>query len=281
MNHPFVSIIVPCYNQSHFLDEALQSVLDQTYKNWECIIINDGSPDNAEAVAQKWCQKDNRFNYVFQENGGLCSARNLGILKAIGEFILPLDADDKIAPIYVEKAMEAFEHDDSLKVVYCKGEKFGEETGNWDLPSFSRSILARQNLIFCSAFFKKRDWELVGGYDVRMVYGLEDWEFWIAILKNGGEVKRLDEVGFFYRVKQNSMVRNLSKENREELINYLNIKHADFFVGELGSFFQLINILDQNKNEYEANLKNKKFVIDLFCVTFFGFSIFGLYNIKN
>ena len=74
-----VSIIVPCYNQAHFLDEALQSVLSQTYTNWECIIVNDGSPDNTENIAEKWLAVDSRFKYIKKDNGGLSSARNIGI----------------------------------------------------------------------------------------------------------------------------------------------------------------------------------------------------------
>ena len=63
-----VSIIVPCYNQSHFLSETLQSVLNQTYIHWECIIVNDGSPDNTEAVAKIWCDKHSRISYIYKEN---------------------------------------------------------------------------------------------------------------------------------------------------------------------------------------------------------------------
>lgn len=94
--HPKVSIIVPCYNQAQFLDEALQSVLDQTYTNWECIIVNDGSPDHTEEVAQKWAAKEARFVYLKKENGGVSSARNAGIEKAKGDFIQFLDSDDCI-----------------------------------------------------------------------------------------------------------------------------------------------------------------------------------------
>ena len=82
-----VSIIVPCYNQAQYLPETLQSVLDQTYTNWECIIVNDGSPDATEAVAQEWCEKDHRFIYLKKENGGLSSARNAGLKIAKGDYI--------------------------------------------------------------------------------------------------------------------------------------------------------------------------------------------------
>ena len=76
------------------MDEALESVLEQSYLNWECIIVNDGSTDNTDIVASNWLQKDQRFRYIYQKNAGLSCARNTGIKNANGEFILPLDADE-------------------------------------------------------------------------------------------------------------------------------------------------------------------------------------------
>lgn len=275
MNNSLVSIIVPCYNQAQYLQEALQSVLDQTYENWECIVVNDGSVDNTEEVAQKWASKDSRFVYLKKENGGLSNARNAGIEVAQGEFILPLDADDKIARNYVDLAMESFKADSSLKVVYSKAEKFGDQNGPWNLKPFSLEGLTQDNMIFCSAFFKKRDWQLVGGYDPKMIYGLEDFEFWISILKKGGNVKCLDDIGFYYRIKSDSMVKRMSKEEIKQIFEYLSIKHADFYVNQYGSFVALNNKFKQERNQFSAKLKSKKFVIDLFCRTFFGFSVFG------
>ena len=114
-----VSIIVPCYNQAYFLSEALESVLNQTYSNWECIIVNDGSPDNTKTVASKWCDKDKRFNYVEKKNGGLSSARNAGIAISKGEYILPLDADDIIHESFLSKLVPVLENDDALASVSC------------------------------------------------------------------------------------------------------------------------------------------------------------------
>lgn len=269
MNNTQVSIIVPCYNQAQYLDEALQSVLEQTYTNWECIIINDGSPDDTEEVAKRWIEKDSRFKYVYQENGGLSSARNAGISIAQGEYILPLDADDKIAPNYISLAVQSFQEDVSLKVVYCKAEKFGVEAGLWQLPPFSIYDLCRFNMIFCSAIFKRKDWELVGGYDVTMIYGLEDWEFWIAVLKNGGNVKCLDLIGFYYRIRKNSMTRRINLEHRRFLENYVVKKHIDFFSLNYDDLneFRKINI---------ENLKSEKYVLNLFTKMFFGFKLFKL-----
>ncbi|WP_445736798.1 glycosyltransferase family 2 protein [Mariniflexile sp.] len=269
-----VSIIVPCYNQAQYLDEALESVLSQTYENWECIIVDDGSPDNTNEIVQKWVEKEARFIYLKKENGGLSSARNAGISKANGEFILPLDADDKIGADYVTLAIEAFELDTSLKVVYCQAKMFGIEESIVGLKPFSLYDLSKKNMIFCSALYRKKEWEIVKGYDDRMIYGLEDWEFWIAILKNGGGVKCLDYLGFYYRIKPNSMLKELNKKRENLMLQYISVKHADFFVKHLGSSIELYNHLEITKNIYRRKIKSKKFAIDVFCNTFFGFTIF-------
>ena len=212
MNTPLVSVVVPCFRQGKYLSEALQSVLDQTYQNWECIVVNDGSPDNTEEIAAGWIKKDDRFKYLYQENSGVSSARNTGIAHSKGEYILPLDADDKISAEYIEKAVEAFHQSPELTLVYCEAEKFGKESGRWNLAPFSLYTMSRKNVIFCSALYKKKDWERVGGYDVKMSAGIEDWEFWIALLKDGGKTKKLDFTGFYYRITNNSRTALCRKE---------------------------------------------------------------------
>lgn len=267
-----VSIIVPCYNQAQYLDECLQSVLNQSYSNWECIIVNDGSPDDTEEMALRWLESDFRFKYIFKENSGLSSTRNYGIQQAKGEFILPLDADDKIAKDYLTQALLEFDKDQTLKVVYSKAEKFGEESGIWYLPAFDISKLGLYNMIFCSALYRKIDWERVGGYDVNMVLGLEDWEFWIALLKNGGNVCQLNNIGFYYRIKEKSRHVDLKISDKEELYNYLSVKHADFYVKHQGSFITLNAEIEKLKKM--RIIKGRKKVLNLFCETFFGFHLF-------
>jgi glycosyltransferase involved in cell wall biosynthesis len=273
MNNVKVSIIVPCYNQAQYLPEALQSVFDQKYENWECIIVNDGSPDHTEEVAQEWVSKDSRFIYLYKENGGLSSARNAGIAIAKGEFILPLDADDRIGKDYTSLAMKAFQDDESLKLVYCKADKFGEESGSWDLPDFSLFNLARRNMIFCSAFYRKQEWERVEGYDINMIYGLEDWEFWISILKNGGEVKCLVEVGFYYRVKSISMAKGINSEEVKFSKDYVSKKHIDFILSNY-------DILNFNRKDLIINLHSEKFIINLFTRKFLGIRLFNIKDVS-
>lgn len=202
--NPLISVIVPCYNQAQYLDECLQSVLDQTYQNWGCIIVNDGSPDRTEEIALQWTAKDPRFQYLKKENGGLSSARNAGIEMAKGEWILPLDCDDKIGLKYIELASLHFT--DNNGIIYSEAAFFGILEKTWNLPSYDPEKIFFENQIYCSAFFRKSDWKLIEGYDENLKAGREDWEFWINLLSNTTrKVVRIDYLGFFYRRKEQSM----------------------------------------------------------------------------
>ena len=272
MNNPLVSVIVPCYNQAQFLSEALESVLLQTYTNWECIIVNDGSADNTEKVAKNWLKKDDRIKYISKKNEGVSKARNIAIENAVGEFILPLDADDKISKRYIELALNEFIKNKNLKVVYCEAEYFGDKKGKIDLKPFTLANLSNKNMIFCTALYRKSDWKRVFGYDDLMVVGLEDWEFWISILKKDGEVKKINYLGFFYRIKNNSRNRSFSFKQRKILYDYLSIKHPDFFIEYNGNFFDLkLEILTKDKQ-----LKSKKHALKLLFKSLFGTKTFKL-----
>lgn len=253
--NPLISVIVPCYNQAQYLDECLQSVLDQTYQDWECIIVNDGSPDHTEQIAKKWVEKDSRFKYLYKENGGLSSARNAGIREAKGEWVLPLDADDKIGDQYMELAEKEFIKNPTI--VYCEAVFFGDKSERWELGDFSFHGLAVTNIIFCSAFYKKDRWLEVNGYDENLVYGLEDWDFWIALLKKGGLVTKINKICFYYRVKFESMIKNLDSKKRKFSIDYISNKHSEFFIFQLGNFSELLSF----KYKYEEIIQNKSYKI--------------------
>ena len=272
------SVIVPCYNQASFLDEALSSVLKQSFTDWECIIINDGSTDNTADIASQWITKDSKYKYIEQENRGVCNARNRAISIAKGTFILPLDADDKITEDYLKLAFDAFTEDPELKLVYCYAQLFGKEEREWKLPEFSLANLAHENMIFSSALFKRDDWKEIGGYDEEMRVGWEDWEFWISLLKKGGRVKRIDKTCFYYRIRQDSRNSIIKGNKAKQLYNYLSIKHADFFVDQFGSFFELRSQPEKMEKHHQLQLQSEKYVIDLFFKTFLGFTLFGKYK---
>ena len=275
-NTPLISIVVSCYNQAPYIDEALNSVLNQTYQGWECIIVNDGSTDETEDVISKWLKKDDRFQYINSTNKGVSNARNIGIEKAIGTYILPLDGDDMLGAKYAELALSEFQKHPDLKVVYCEAEKFGTETGTWELPNYSLDKLRFVNMIFCSAIFRKEDWNSIDGYDTNMIHGLEDWEFWISLLKNGGKVKRIEYVGFFYRIKEKSRQANLNSNTSENelMCAYISKKHADFYINHLGSFQKSYKEYSSLKKSYNKLSKSRKMIANLFFKTFFGFKIF-------
>jgi len=279
MNVPVFSIIVHCYKHAHYLPEALDSVLSQSFSDWECIIVDDGSPDNTEEIATKWEQRNGRFKLLQIENGGLSNARNQGINIARGEFILPLDADDKIAPDYLEKALPLFNESPSVKVVYGHARYFGAKDELWKLLDFDLKSLATKNMIYCSAIFRKKDWKKVGGYDVQMKYGFEDWEFWIAILKNGGEVRKLDSVCFYYRIAEGSMLRSMTESGQNELFNYMSAKHSDFYIEQLGNFQQLAKERYEAETRMKSLLKSNKWALNTLCKNLFGFRPFK--NLDN
>lgn len=224
-----VSVIVPCYNQAPYLAECLQSVLDQHYTDWECIIMDDGSSDGSAGIAKEFCKKDTRFRYYAQRNAGVAVARNQAISKSRGEFILPLDGDDRISPPYLFQAVELFGKDKALKLVYCQAAFFGAVQRKWDLPKFGMKAMLRDNIIFCTALFRRSDFIQTGGYKPEMKFGWEDWDFWLTLLEDGARVARLEGTWFHYRIRQESRNNSLSDEHAALMLNLLYQNHRELF----------------------------------------------------
>jgi glycosyltransferase involved in cell wall biosynthesis len=210
MKNALVSIIVPCYNQSEFLNDCLSSVLRQTYVNWECWVVNDGSTDDFDDRITQWILLDKRIKKLSKPNGGLSSARNFGINHSTGQLILPLDADDMICPNYVKACVNHFHENTETKLIFGRAIKFGTENGEWRLPKYSFKRLLENNSIFCTAMYKKEFWKNIGGYDENMKEGWEDWDFWIRLLQNEDGVFQDDNILFYYRTKTNSMIKNFA-----------------------------------------------------------------------
>lgn len=229
INQPLVSVIVPCYNQATYLAETLDSVLAQTYTNWECIIVDDGSIDNPQKIAELYVQKDQRFTFIRQENQGPSVARNNGIHVSKGQFILPLDSDDIIASTYIEKAVGVFAQDKTIKLVYCKAKFFGEKNSEWDLPLYKYEDIIWGNMIFCTALFRRKDYNQTGGYNPKMRGGLEDWDFWLSLLKSNDKVYRIDEILFFYRIKDISRSTLITYSINKELLRQIFNNHKELY----------------------------------------------------
>ena len=225
---PTVSVVIPCYNQGHFLDEAVDSVLNQTWQDFEIIVVNDGSTDSLTSQLLADYNKE-KTTVLHTANQGLAAARNNGIRLAKGKYILPLDADDRIGPAYLEKAVHLLDRNPGIGICYCKARLFGAVETEWNLPEYSLSEMLQDNLIFCTALFRRSDWEMVGGYDPGMVYGWEDYDFWLSLIEQGRQVQQIPEYLFFYRVASDSMVRSKERWQKVAMFKRIFERHQSLF----------------------------------------------------
>lgn len=224
--NPIISIIIPCYNHGHYLREALESIPSQNNYPIEIIILNDGSTDISTLRILSEIQTEG-YTVINQENQGLGRTRNNGIRMAKGKYILPLDADNKFLPTYINQGIEFLEKHPEISVFYSDFEYFGDKNGLISVPDFNLQQLITGNYIDACAIYQKTVWELVCGYDENMPYmGVEDWEFWLNLSFHGCKFYHFAEPGFYYRVINNSMIKKDTAPNFQILRNYIEKKHA-------------------------------------------------------
>lgn len=246
-----VSVIIPCYNQGEFIDEAVDSVLAQTYQDFEIIVVNDGSTDEF-TISKLTDYEKPKTRVLHTNNQGLSAARNTGISKSEGQYILPLDADDKLDKNYLEEALDVLEKDSAIGIVYCKAQLFGEQTGLWELPDYSYENILMSNMIFCTALFRRTDFERTKGYDPAMIYGWEDWDLWLSLIKLGLGVFQIQKVLFYYRIRKESMVRILDDHKKTVLYKQLFKNHLELYISDCSN---PIEIFRENRDlNYENNL---------------------------
>ena len=225
---PKVSVIIPCFNQGLYLDEAVDSVLAQTFQDFEVLVVDDGSTD-AETVKMLKDYARLKTRVIHTDNQGLSAARNNGIHEAQGDYILPLDADDKIGKGYLDEALRILEQHPEIGIVYCEASYFGVKGGRWALPEYSLDKIMNHNVIFCTALFRKADWEAAGGYNVNMVYGWEDWDFWLSLIHLGLKVYRIPKIYFYYRLREVSMVHTMDEEQNFFMRLHACLNHRDLY----------------------------------------------------
>ena len=213
-------MIVPVYNAESFLDETLQSVLSKTYENWECIIVNDGSTDNTESIAKRWCKRDARFRYFYKENGGLSSARNLGIKYSNADYIAFLDSDDVLTKNSLEIRINTILKE-NVDLVYSNAYRINYReytkqllrcvhTGKVeDISIFLEINQATPSTVLC----RKKIIEDIGGFtwDKKA----EDLYCWLNLLLNNNSFYGIESPLVYYRILDHSMSasdRNCTKE---------------------------------------------------------------------
>jgi glycosyltransferase involved in cell wall biosynthesis len=270
-----VSVIIPCYNYGLYLSEAIESIIAQTYSNWECLIIDDGSTDNTKEVSENYCNKDKRIHYFSKINGGLSSARNEGLKHAKGDFIQFLDADDFIDKNKFNEHLELYKTKKETTVFYSDYNFFFND-GTKKENHFDRMELLQDAYtdfvlnwgfdfaipIHCG-FFKR---ELIQknniGFD-ETLKAREDWLFWIELAKNKAHFNYTNKVLAYYRKHNDSMVHDSShmfkntmlacfKVHRsisEDLKNKFEIKYVNYLSN--------IAIKNNTNTPYKKNMLSK------------------------
>ena len=221
---PIVSVIIPCYNYGEYLEEAIDSALEQTLQDSEVIVVDDGSTDSYTVeVLAKLDQP--RTCVIHQANTGLPGARNTGIETAKGRYICCLDADDTLEGTYLEKAVTLLESRPDIGFAYSWVRRFGDADGVWEPEDFNLKNLLSYNHVSVSAVFRRQAWEAVGGYWDDMQPGYEDWEFWIRLGAEGYPGKLIPEHLLNHRRHERSMIDD-AVEQHESLVQRIRQRHA-------------------------------------------------------
>lgn len=223
-----VSVVIPCYEQAHFLRGALTSVIAQASGDIEIVVVDDGSPDDVTAVVREF-EGGLRADVVClrQDNMGLPAARNAGVRRASGDLILPLDADDRLAPGAIQVLVSALV-DGSSDVAYGDRIEFGARTGLIRSMEFDLDRLCWNNFVPVSSMFTRRAWATVNGYDESMRDGYEDWDFWLSCAEAGLKFAYVAAPTLCYRVRPGSMVTRAARQRRA-LIDRLGQNHRQTF----------------------------------------------------
>ena len=269
MNKPLISLIIPCYNQGAFINEALQSVYNQTYSNWECVVVNDGSTDDSESIAIKWVNKDNRFKYFYKNNNGVSSARNFALEKVNGAYIQFLDADDLLNSRKLELSLNALvePQSENKQIVISNFRLFSNKIKNSTAPY---CILISELFTFESILYKWNEsfsipihcgfFEVSLFEDIRFSENLtaqEDWVVWVEIFKlDDVEAVFLDQPLALYR--QNPEGRTKTKSLFEDQI--LAYEHLKTILTD-NEFYKLSIVLISRYYKTQEDIKKRLRVV--------------------
>ncbi len=230
---PSVSVIIPCYRQAHYLADSIGSLLAQSHRDWECIVVDDGSPDDTAAVVRALIAEHpaRRIRLVQQANQGLGAARNSGIRASMGRYILPLDADDRLAPALLERCVALLDARPDLSIAFTDAQLFGVQSHRWNTGPFTLEAELQDNRIPYCSLYRRAVWDAVGGYDPTRRLSHEDWEFWLHALKRGFRGERIAEPLFQYRTAAASMVTACNAQ-RPKMLGILALNHPGLFGAE-------------------------------------------------
>lgn len=190
---PRVSIVIPVFNAGRDLERALASIAAQTFADHETIVVDDGSTDPQTRTLLETAAARGAIVLHRTPNGGPARARNLAIEHARGAYILPLDADDRLAPTFLARTVAVLEAEPPVGIVYTWARLTGAHHGIWRTGGFTVPELLSRCTIHVSALYRRQVWEQVGGYDPRFVESCEDWDFWLGAAARGWQGRGIPE----------------------------------------------------------------------------------------
>lgn len=250
-----ISIVIPCYNQAKYVRDTIISVKASRYKDFCCVIVNDGSTDNSEEIILDEIRGDDRFKYFKVKNQGVSHARNFGISKTKSKYIMCLDSDDLISPYYIGEGVEFLDKYKDFSLFYGTAKFFydnGKET-DWNARPYSYKALLLTNMIYCAHIFRRSDYDKTTGFDESM-RGFEDWEFLVRLLDNNSNVYKTNNTVFYYRRHQDSLDHEV-KDRRSEFLLTIFEKNKEKYVKN--------NIMVMKKGQAS---NNKKEIGDKCCI---------------
>lgn len=212
-----VTIVISCYNYGNYLEECINSVFSQTYKNIEIIVIDDGSSDNTGEIADKF---KGRLRYIRQANRGVVSVRNRALRETNGQYLVQLDADDTLPPEYVEQ-MVSLAKETNADIVYADYKMFGAKNEKSDFPEFSLEELKNHNFVNVSALVRKSAIGTTRFDEVLSGKTHEDWDFFLAIATKGAKFVKCKTTHLNYRIHDNA--RNNAFGGLRDQRNYIDV----------------------------------------------------------
>lgn len=244
---PELSIIIPCFNHGKVIDEALNSVFEQSYNDYEVIVINDGSTDGY--TNEKLSELERKGVFVLhQPNQGLATARNNGIKLAKGEYILPLDSDNRLKKDCISFFLDELKKS-GADIIYGDAEFFGDKEGKWESGKFDIKKLMANNYIDACSIYRKNVWSSIGGYDPNMpVMGYEDWDFWLNAAFKKFKFRYFEKIFFDYRSSSESMIKTISEENRRKVFAYVMNKYSSEYYQMFYKYYRFYEHYFEKRN---------------------------------
>lgn len=258
-----ISIIIPTYNRAHLIGETLDSMIAQTYTNWECIIIDDGSIDNTVEVIKKYTKNDSRFKYYPRPESfkkGPSSCRNYGFELSKGEFVSFFDSDDLFFSDALECYIKSF--NEEIDVTVAKLEKIDFKSGN----KINENSILSDNLIedyfignisyyVCGPIWRKSFLDSQSVLFDENIRNLDDWDFNLRMLYKNPKIAYIQRPLMQYRFHDNSLSKEIYKLNSDELISKFTAFHKHLELIKLNKKANLLKLREFYKNRYKYLLR--------------------------